>query len=87
MNLTVRIPDALAIRLSEISPDLERQALEALVLESVRAGHMSVEELSDVLGFEVLDQVDGFLKAHGIYHDFGMSDLERQRLALDELGL
>ena len=87
MNLVVRIPDALASRLRAVGPDLERQALEALVLESYRAGRMSVEDLREALGFAVVDEVDGFLKAHGLYADYSMADLERERHTLAELGL
>ena len=87
MNLVVYIPDALATRLSAVGPDLERQALEALVLESYRAGRMTVEDLREALGFAVVDEVDGFLKAHGLYADYSMADLERERSTLAELGL
>ena len=87
MNLIVRIPDELATRLSAVNPDLERQALEALVLESVRAGRMTVEEVREILGFATLNEIDAFLKAHGIYEDYSMADLERERRTLAELGL
>ena len=87
MNLVVSIPDQLATRLSENGPDLGRQALEALVLENFRAGRMSTADVREALGFEVLDQVDGFLKAHGAYEDYSMADIERGRRALDQRGL
>lgn len=87
MNLTVHIPDALATRLRAVNPDLERQALEALVLESFRAGRMTLAELRETLGFAVLDEVDGFLKAHGVYDPYGIADLEQERESLDALGL
>ena len=87
MNLVVRIPDKLASRLSALGPDLEREALEALVLENYRAGLMTVEELREALGFEVLDEVDGFLKTHGVYGDYSMADLERERRTLAEFSL
>jgi Uncharacterised protein family (UPF0175) len=87
MNLIVRIPDELAARLGAEGPALERQALEALVLESYRAGRMTAEDLRQALGFEVLNEVDGFLKAHGIYESYSLADLERERRTLDKLGL
>ncbi len=87
MNLTLRIPDKMAARLGGVSRDLERQALEALALETFRAGRMTVEEVREALGFEVLDEVDGFLKAHGVYEPYTIADLERERRTLDELGL
>jgi hypothetical protein len=87
MNLTLRIPDEIATRLGATSPDLERDALEALVLEKFRAGRMTAEDLRQTLGFEVLNEVDGFLKAHGVYEPYGIADLERERGMLDGLGL
>jgi hypothetical protein len=87
MNLTLRIPDEIAMRLGATGADLERQALEGLVLEQFRAARMTTEDLRQTLGFEVLDEVDGFLKAHGVYQSYGIADLERERRTLDELGL
>ena len=87
MNLIVQIPDKLASRLGASGPALEHQALEALVLENFRAGRMTTEELREALGFEVLNEVDGFLKAHGLYEPYTVADLERERRTLDELGL
>ena len=87
MNVLVRIPDDFAARLAERGPDLERQALEALALETYRAGRMSKAELRDALGFAVLDEVDGFLKAHAVFEAYDAADLERDRRTLDALGL
>jgi hypothetical protein len=30
------------------------------------------------LGFECLDEFDGFLKAHGVYEDYTVADIERE---------
>jgi hypothetical protein len=87
MNIVLRIPDEIATRLGGTSIDLERQALEAFVLESYRAGRMTLADLREALGFEVLNEVDGFLKAHGVYESYDLADLERERGILDELGL
>ena len=87
MNLTVRIPDQLAIRLTEAGGDLERKALEALALEEYRAGRLTKKELRQVLGFETLNEFDGFLKAHGVFEDYTLDDLARDRKTFDQLGL
>jgi hypothetical protein len=87
MDLMLRIPDEVATRLGATGPDLGRQALEAFVVESYRAGRMTTDDLRKTLGFEVLNDLDGFLKAHGIYEPYGASDLERERRTLDELGI
>jgi hypothetical protein len=86
MNLVVRIPDDLAERLGAAS-DLERRALEALALEEFKLGHLTKPELRRLLGLETLNEMDGFLKAHGVFEPYTMDDLECERQALDRLGL
>ena len=80
MNVTVRIPDELAARLAAQDGDLERRALEALVLEEFRAGRLSKAELQAALGFEGLTVVDGFLKSHGVSEESGR-ETDAQRAA------
>jgi Uncharacterised protein family (UPF0175) len=87
MNLTVHIPDDIAQRLSADAATLERRALEALVAEEYRAGRLNKPDLRLLLGFETGYEIDGFLKAHGVYHDYTLADLEREREALDRLGI
>jgi hypothetical protein len=38
-------------------------------------------------GFEVLDEIDGFLKRHSVFEPYTPSDFEREQRALDQLGL
>jgi len=87
MNVLLTIPDQLASRLMAAKPDLERQALEAWMLENYRAGRLTIDELGEALGLETLNEVDGFLKAHGVWEDYSIADLRRDRRTLDELGL
>lgn len=86
MNLVVHIPDTLAARLGASGSDLERRALEAFVAGEYRAGRMETADLREALGFDALDQVDGFLKAHGVFLDYGLDDLDRDRRVLAQLG-
>jgi len=87
MNLIVRIPDDVAAKLTAEGADLERRALEALVLEEFRAERMTKAELRRALGFEVVDEVDGFLKAHGVFEQYNLADSEREQQSLDRLGV
>jgi hypothetical protein len=65
MNVTIAIPDDVAVRLgSEV--ELERRALEALALEGYRAGRLTRPELGRMLGLEDGYALDGFLQAHGV---------------------
>lgn len=86
MNVTVLIPDDFAARFGT-EAELGRRALEALALEEYRAGRLSTAELRRVLGFGSRGELDGFLKARGIYEDYTPEDLERERRTLDRLGL
>lgn len=85
MNLTVHIPDELATRLGA-DGDLERQALEALVLEGFRAGRISKDELGSVLGLDGLNQIDGFLKSHDVYEPCTVEDIKHDVDTLVRLG-
>ena len=86
MNVTVLIPDDFAARFGTAA-EVGRRALEALALEEYRAGRLSTAELRRVLGFGSRGELDGFLKARGIYEDYTPEDLERERRTLDRLGL
>jgi hypothetical protein len=86
VELTVHIPDEIADRLSA-SGDLSRRALEALVAEEYRQGHLHKPDLRRLLGFETSYEINGFLKAHGVYDEFTMEDLERELEGLKRLGV
>ncbi len=76
MNVTLRISDELAQRLGADGADLGRRALEALVLEAFRAGRLSKADLRHALGFEVIYELDGFLKAHGVFEEYTLEELD-----------
>ena len=86
MNVTVLIPDDFAARFGT-EAELGRRVLEALALEEYRAGRLSTAEPRRVLGFDSRGELDGFLKARGIYEDCTPEDLGRERRTLDRLGL
>jgi hypothetical protein len=85
MDITVRIPDDLAERLSAAS-ELERRALEALALEEFKLGHLTKPELRRLLGFATREALDGFLKAHDVFEPYTLDDLERDREDLKNAG-
>jgi hypothetical protein len=87
MNLTFQIPDDVARRLSAVSGDLSRRALEALALEGFKNGHLTKTELRQMLGFETREALDGFLKAHEVFIEYTLDDLERERQDLRRLGI
>ena len=86
MNLTVEIPDDVAQRLAATGGDLSRRALEALALEEYKRGRLTKPDLRRLLGFDTHYELDGFLKAHGIFESYTLDDLERERRDLERLG-
>jgi hypothetical protein len=87
MHLTVDIPDDMAQRLSTEGGDLSRRALEALAAREYRHGRLYKPDLRRLLGFTTSDQIDTFLKAHEVWIDYTPDDLERERAALQRLGV
>ncbi len=86
MNLIVEIPDDVAQRLRAEGGDLSRRALEALAAEEYKQGHLTKPDLRRLLGIETSDQIDEFLKAHDVWIDYTLQDLERERAGLRRLG-
>jgi hypothetical protein len=87
MDVTVHIPDDLVCRMTKDGGDLSRRALEGLALEEYKVGRITGPELRRLLGFGTRYELDGFLKTHGVYEDYMMEDIERERADLRLLGL
>jgi len=85
MDVTVQIPDDLAGRIGA-ADDLRRRALEALAAEEYKRGRLTKPDLRRLLGFETSYQIDEFLKAHEVFEDYTLEDLEREREGLRRLG-
>jgi hypothetical protein len=86
MNITVHIPDDMAERLAAEGGDLERRALEALGLAEHQAGRLTVTELRQLLGFETRYELDGFLKAHGVFEEYTLDEIDREVQTMKRLG-
>ncbi len=86
MDLTLHIPDDVAAQLG-VSGDIKRQALEALALESYRAGRLTKPALRRLLGFGSRPALDAFLVSHDIFGTYTEEDLELDRRDLQTLGL
>ncbi len=84
MEPTLHIPDEVAARFGVA--DLPRRALEALAIEEHRAGRLTLPELRRLLGFGTSAELDGFLKAHGLFEEYSLADLEQDRQAPQRLG-
>lgn len=85
MDVTVRIPDDLAGRMGSVA-ELPRRALEALAAEEYRCGRLTKPDLRRLLGFETGHQIDEFLRAHEVFENYSLEDLDREREGLRRLG-
>ena len=86
-HVTLDIPEELSAAISASGRDLTLSILEALALEAYRARKLSTSQLRRLLGFESRYELDGFLKAHEVWLDYSVEDLERDREAHRKLGL
>jgi len=86
MNLTMEIPEELARSLNSAGGDVSRHVLETLALEEFKQGRLSKAEIRRALGFRDSYELDGFLKLHRVWIEYGEEDLARERASLDRLG-
>ena len=77
MDVHLEIPEELARRLASDANGLARAALEAIALEGVRSGKLTVSQARRLLGIESRYEMDGFLKAHGVFLDLSLEDVRR----------
>jgi len=84
MQITLDIPDDLAVTLSASGQDPARAALEAIALEAYRQHRLSGYQLRTLLGISSRYELDGFLKNHQVY-DYTLEDFEKDLAAIREL--
>lgn len=77
MQITFNLPQDVAEDLRAKWGDLPRAALESLALEGYRSGALTHAQLRRLLGFGSRNEVDAYLKQHGVYLDYTLDDLER----------
>ena len=84
MQITIELPDDIAVRLESKWKDLPRAALESLALEAYRSRALTAVQLRRLLVFETRMQVDAFGKEHEVF-DYSAADFEQDRETLREL--
>jgi predicted HTH domain antitoxin len=83
MEVTIRIPDEVARRLSAAGEDVSRRALEALALEGYRDETLTLYQLSEMLGLSRVETED-FLGRHNVpLSVMEESDLDREAAVFD----
>ena len=79
MAVTIELPEEIEQQLETEWGNLPRRALEAVALEGYRSGALTLSQLRRMLEFETRLEADAFLKEHGVYLEYSIEDLERDR--------
>jgi hypothetical protein len=77
MHVSLEISEDLGRRIADDPGDLPRVALEGLAPEAIRAGKLTVSQGGRLLGIPSRYEMDGFLKAHGVFLDLTLDDVRR----------
>jgi hypothetical protein len=77
MHVSLEIPEDLVRRIAPDPGELARAVLEALALEAVRTGKLTVSQARRLLGIPSRYEMDGFLKAHGVFLDRTLDDVRK----------
>ena len=85
MEITLNISDDLARQITRQGEDPARVALEALALEGYRTERLSESAVRQMLGFDTRIEVHAFLKQHGVYLHYDISDLEQDQVTAEKL--
>lgn len=86
MSLFINIPQETEQALRDaLGPDLDRAALEALVVEGYRSGKLSAAEVGRLLGLGDRWTVNQWLADRRVPLNYTLEDLEADRRTLDRL--
>lgn len=78
MKIWLDLPDAAVRQLAEEGKDLSRAALEALAIDAYRMSRISGYQLCQLLGVPSRDDLDAFLKRHGVPLQYTVEDFDRE---------
>ena len=77
MQIHLEIPEDLARQLADDPGGVTHVALEAVALEGVRSGKFTVSQARRLLGIRSRYEMDGFLKAHGVFLNLTLDDIRK----------
>jgi predicted HTH domain antitoxin len=85
MPITLHLPEDVEKHLQAQWPDLERHALEALVVEAYRQKQISANTAGRILGLHDRWDVIEFLSSRGVYPNYDAEELAEDRRTLQAL--
>ena len=81
MRVTIEIPDAVVAQLKLNGRSVSRELLEAFAVEGYRTEKLSRGQISELLGLNYWE-TEEFLRQHGAFLHYDLSDLEQDRKTL-----
>jgi len=85
MRIWLDLPDDVIEQLGANGADVSRSALEALAIDAYRMSRMTSHQLCELLDIPSQDELDGFLKRHGVPLEYTFEDFEREGATSDRL--
>jgi hypothetical protein len=87
MTVSLEIPDELGRLIAGNAGELPRTLLESTALEAIRSGRLTISQARRLLGISSRNEMDGFLKSHGVFLDVSLEDIQRDsELVRNSLG-
>jgi predicted HTH domain antitoxin len=77
MQVTIEIPDSFAEQLEAAGKDPARAALESLLVEGYRDGHLTSGQIKRALSYGTRMQVHELLAEHGVPLNYGIDELDQ----------
>jgi len=77
MQVHLDVPEDVARQFAAEPGGITRAALEALAIEGVRTGKLTLHQARQMLGIASRYEMDGFLKAHGVLLPITLDDVVR----------
>jgi Uncharacterised protein family (UPF0175) len=85
MRIWLDLPDDLVAQFADRGQDLSRSALEAMAIDAYRMQRLTSHQLCQLLQISSRDELDGFLKHHGVPLEYTVDDFERERTTSAQL--
>ena len=77
MQVYLDVPEDVARQFAAEPGGITRAAMEALAIEGIRSGKLTVHQGRQMLGIRSRYEMDGFLKDHGILQQIALEDVIR----------
>jgi len=84
VEVTIKLPEALARSFGETNEDIGRRLLEDAAFESYRTGRLSQRQVGAILQLDYWE-TEALLKERGVPLNYTLADLEADRATLDKI--